>query len=249
TLRDDVLAAGFEFVGTTFWLLLGLGGIQTAYNLSAGDKISIGHNFYVAASMGLSLMAQRIFSSVLQAIGPVRFVLYSIAQFLGAIAAAGLAMACFQGALDVENHAHDSNHGSSSFSTPVAVGMTMFAVPSVSFAYLYTGASMNVARAFGPGVVNRFSRNYHGHHWIYWVAALYTIMKLGRYWKLSPDHSVNDQSDSPPGAVNGMKNMVTGGNPNAVDGTTARDGHHGLFTTTVVGGGVANDGYTRPAVV
>jgi aquaporin rerated protein, other eukaryote len=117
TLRDDILAAGFEFVGTTFWLLLGLGGIQTAYNLS-GDRFSIGHNFYVAASMGLSLMAAAwiffratggLFNPnvslalvLVGAIGPVRFVLYSIAQFLGAIAAAGLVRGLLPGSLDVE---------------------------------------------------------------------------------------------------------------------------------------------------
>lgn len=118
TLRDDILAAGFEFVGTTFWLLLGLGGIQTAYNLSGDTRFSIGHNFYVAASMGLSLMAAAwiffratggLFNPnvslalvLVGAIGPVRFVLYSIAQFLGAIAAAGLVQGLLPGDLDVE---------------------------------------------------------------------------------------------------------------------------------------------------
>jgi aquaporin related protein len=257
----------------------------------------------------------------------VRFVLYSIAQFLGAMAASGLVHGLLPGSLDVDTYLsadtshvrgvfiemfitaalaltvlclaaekhrttplsrgdnfvgsntgnfaganaggydrgimhHGSNRGSnhgisSSNSVPVAVGMTMFACHL--FAYLYTGASMNVARAFGPGVVNRFSRDYHGHHWIYWVgpllgsllaAALYTIMKIGRYWKLTPDHSVGDRSDSPPGAMNGMNNMVTGGNPNAADGTTVRDTHHGtLNNNNGVGGGLGADAYNRLAVV
>lgn len=327
TLRDDLAAAVFEFVGTTFWLLLGLGGIQTAYTASGGDVFSIGYNFFVAASMGLSLIAATwlffrgtgaVFNPnvslalvLVGAIGPVRFVLYCIAQFLGAIAAAALVHGLLPGPLNVDTYLksgtsrprgvfiemfitaafalavlclaaekhrntagfsrrqdHSStgvgNHGSSSFGrgnhgrnnfTPVGLGMTLFACHL--FAYLWTGASMNVARSFGPGVVNTFSRNYHNQHWVYWVgpllgsllaAALYTIMKFGRYWSLTPDQTVNDYTDSPPGVVGGTKNMLHG-NPNAAEASNLGGTTHGGLNTNGAGGVHGTDGYNRPTTL
>jgi len=324
TLKDDVLASVFEFVGTTFWLTLGLGGIQTAYALSGDSRNSIGHVFFVSASMGLSLIAAAwiffrgtggLFNPnvslalvLVGAIGPVRFVMYCIAQILGAIAAAGLVRGLLPQALDVDTylsngtsrtrgvfiemfitaalalavlslsaekhrtpyghgsgatngsdttgyadnqglvggrstlgHGHGGRHGAngssnngSSSSTPVALGLTVFAAHL--FAYLWTGASMNTARSFGPAVVNRFSRDYHNRHWVYWLgpflgsllaAALYTIMKKFNYWSLTPDQSVNGYTNSPPGAVGAVKGMMGSHNPNAVDGTHGATDRHG----------------------
>jgi aquaporin rerated protein, other eukaryote len=118
TLHDDLAAAAFEFVGTTFWLLIGLGGIQAAQDSTGFASSSISFAFYVSACMGLSLLAAawlfyRVTGGLFNpnislalmmvgAIGPVRFVLYCVAQLLGSIAAAGLVHALLPGPLTVE---------------------------------------------------------------------------------------------------------------------------------------------------
>lgn len=118
SLHDDLAAAAFEFVGTTFWLLIGLGGIQTAQDSTGYASSSISFAFYVSACMGLSLLAAAwlfyrvtggLFNPnislallIVGAIGPVRFVLYCVAQLLGAIAAAALVDGLLPGPLAVE---------------------------------------------------------------------------------------------------------------------------------------------------
>lgn len=107
--RDDCAAAAFEFVGTAFFLLFGLGGIQaaTAESVAAGGQsLGIEHVLYIATCMGMSLLVSawlfyRVtgglfnpnISLALLLVGslePVRFVLYCIAQLVGAIAAAAI---------------------------------------------------------------------------------------------------------------------------------------------------------------
>ena len=101
-LRQDFKAAGLEFLGTVFFLLNGLGGIQVA-NIQASG---LGTTAYISACMGLSLLVSawlfyRITGGLFNpgislalfligVIGPVRFLLYIVAQFVGAIAAAAL---------------------------------------------------------------------------------------------------------------------------------------------------------------
>ena len=118
TLHDDCLAAGLEFVGTVVFLLLGLGGIQAAVAESgsgAAPSSGVEMVLYVSTSMGLSLLVSawlffRITGGLFNpnvslalllvgAIGPVRFVLYCIAQLLGGIAAAALVLALTPGKL------------------------------------------------------------------------------------------------------------------------------------------------------
>lgn len=113
TLREDVLAAGVEYIGTTTFLLLFLGGIQAA----AGSGTPSGPAFvmYVAASGGLSLLVSawlffRVTGAVFNpnislalvlcgVIKPFRFVLYVVGQFAGGITAAGLVLALTPGRL------------------------------------------------------------------------------------------------------------------------------------------------------
>ena len=116
---EDLYAALLEFVGTTLFFLLGLGGIQaaaaeTASSTNAGTSAVI-FVLYVSTCMSLSLLVTafifyRITGAVFNpnislallfigAIGPVRFVLYTIAQLLGAVAASGLVLALAPGEL------------------------------------------------------------------------------------------------------------------------------------------------------
>jgi aquaporin related protein len=120
SFREDVQAALLEFVGTTFFLLLGLGGIQAAAGqaITSSGGSTLEHVLYISTSMGLSLLVSawlffRItgglfnpnISLALLLVGviePLRFVLFCIAQMLGAIAASGLILALTPGPLSVK---------------------------------------------------------------------------------------------------------------------------------------------------
>ncbi|KAG8701796.1 hypothetical protein FRC09_005128 [Ceratobasidium sp. 395] len=121
-LTEDIHAAALELVGTTFWLLLALGGIQAAAfssqaNGDAFEIASIPQLLYISVCMGMSLLVSvwlffRVTGGVFNpaistalllvgAIGPVRWVLYCIAQMLGAIVASALLLALLPGKLAV----------------------------------------------------------------------------------------------------------------------------------------------------
>jgi aquaporin rerated protein, other eukaryote len=119
-LGQDVRAAGFEFVGTTFFLLLGLGGIQAATSEvgSKDNSSNLELVLYISTCMGLSLLVSawlffRVTGGLFNpnvslalllvgVIKPVRFVLYSIAQMLGAVTASALVLALTPGGLSVK---------------------------------------------------------------------------------------------------------------------------------------------------
>lgn len=106
SLSHDVKAASFEFVGTTMFLLLAFGGVQAAHDVEGS---AIEQTLYIATSFGLSLLVSAWFFfrttgglfnpevslALLFAgcIGPMRFLLYCVAQFTGAIAAAAIVLA------------------------------------------------------------------------------------------------------------------------------------------------------------
>jgi aquaporin related protein len=117
-LSADLHAALFEFVGTTFFLLLGLGGIQAATGATvySNDPTSnLQRILYISTCMGLSLLASawlffRVTGGLFNpnvslalvlvgVIKPVRFVLYCIAQLAGGIVASALVLALTPGEL------------------------------------------------------------------------------------------------------------------------------------------------------
>jgi glycerol uptake facilitator-like aquaporin len=112
TLADDFKAAVFEFIGTTVFLLLAFGGTQGSHEVVGSD---LERSLYIATAFGLSLLVSAWFffratgglfnpevSLTLLLVGgirPMRFVLYCIAQLIGAIAAAAVVLGLTPGKL------------------------------------------------------------------------------------------------------------------------------------------------------
>lgn len=257
-----------EFIGTAFFLLLGLGGIQAASteNLTSGQASSdIQLVLYISTSMGLSLLVSawlffRITGGLFNpnvslalllvgVIKPVRFVLYCIAQLLGAIAGSALVLALTSKSLMVNTFLQQGTsvtqgvfiemfitaalvlsvlmlaaekHQATPFA-PVGIGLTLFSCHL--FAVYYTGAAMNTARAFGPAVITGFPNS---DHWVYWVgpflgsllgAAFYAIIKHYRYWTLNPDQATSDARKSPQDPITVAKAIVDTNIPSIVPDT------------------------------
>ncbi|KAG6369697.1 aquaporin-like protein [Boletus reticuloceps] len=107
----DAKAAGIEFVGTTFFFLLGLGGIQAATGESLQSGSTIEQTLYIATSMGFSLLVTawlfyRVTGGLFNpnitlalflvgVVSPVRFVLFCIAQMQGINSAQGVFIEMF----------------------------------------------------------------------------------------------------------------------------------------------------------
>jgi aquaporin rerated protein, other eukaryote len=115
SLSNDVKAAFFEFVGTTMFLLLAFGGVQASHDVQGP---AIEQTLYIATSFGLSLLVSAWFFfratgglfnpqvslALLLAgcIGPMRFILYCVAQLTGAIAAAAIVLSLTPGPVTYE---------------------------------------------------------------------------------------------------------------------------------------------------
>jgi len=281
-IKEDVHAATLEFIGTIMFLLLGLGGIQaSAFSKQAspapaaggsgdGDKVfSIEQLLYISVSMGLSLLVSvwfffRVTGGVFNpavstallligVIGPVRFVLYCIAQLAGGIVAAALLVALLPGKLKVTvfpaagvNTAQAvfieafltsalvlavlmlaaEKHRSTPFA-PIGIGLTLFACHL--WGVIYTGAAMNTARAFGPAVVAGFDKN----HWVYWLGPFigslmatlfYGLLKHIRYWRLNPDQDIPDPKRSPADPLGSVASNTRSYNQNGMTEPKPADG-------------------------
>ncbi|KAG8768780.1 Aquaporin-4 [Ceratobasidium sp. 428] len=210
---------------------------------SVNQVASIEQLLYISVSMGLSLLVSvwfffRVTGGVFNpavstallligAIGPVRFVLYCIAQIVGGIVASGLLLALLPGPLVVTPSPTQGvnlaqavfieafltaalvlavlmlaaeKHRSTPFA-PIGIGLTLFACHL--WGVVYTGAAMNTARAFGPAVVSGFNPG----HWVYWVGPFigsliatlfYGFLKHIKYWRLNPGQDIPDPKLSPP---------------------------------------------------
>ncbi|KAF8761263.1 NUC153 protein [Rhizoctonia solani] len=251
-LRGDLHAAALEFVGTILFLLLGLGGIQAAAysNQASVAAAAITLKVMELISMGLSLLVSvwffyRVTGGVFNpavatsllligAIGPVRWVLYCLAQLIGGIVASALLLALLPGELVVTpSPAQGVNAAQAVFieaflTSALVLAVLMLAAEkhrSTPFApvdwyrpyslcmpplgVVYTGAAMNTARAFGPAVVSGFDKD----HWVYWLGPFigslmatlfYGFLKHIKYWKLNPDQDVADPKMSPPDPLGNM---------------------------------------------
>lgn len=165
TIRIDIKAAILECVGTTFFLLFGLGGIQaaTAGTLASSSESApsqIEHVLYISTSMGLSLLVSawlffRITGGLfnpnitlaLMLVGvvpPVRFVLMCIAQLVGAIIASAILCGLTPGPLASNTFLQ------SDINAAQGVFIEMFATAALVTAVLMLAAEKHQATPFAP---------------------------------------------------------------------------------------------------
>jgi aquaporin rerated protein, other eukaryote len=180
-LSQDMAAALLELIGTAFFLIIGLGGIQaaTAENLSSERPASnIQQVLYISTSMGFSLLISawlffRITGGLFNpnvslalllvgAIKPVRFVLYCIAQLLGAIAGSAILRWLTSKSLSVKfvigfsdlpilfAHLTFSTFLQEGTSATQGVFIEMFITSALVFSVLMLAAEKHQATAFAP---------------------------------------------------------------------------------------------------
>ncbi|KAH9850301.1 aquaporin-like protein [Lenzites betulinus] len=256
TIKDDACAAMLEYVGTTFFLLLAYGGTQASQSEanSSGQASNIERDMYISLCFGFSLLSAawlfyRVTGGLFNPnvslallltgiIGPVRFVLYCIAQLLGGVTAAAIVLGLTPGSLASNtflspgiNRAQGvfiemfittalvlailmlaaEKHNATPFA-PVGIGLTLFVCHL--WAVPFTGAGMNTARSFGPAVVTGFP---YDSHWVYWLgpflgsllaSAFYAFLKHVKYWRFNPGQDTVDFRDSPEDPVRQVQAVV-----------------------------------------
>ncbi|WVQ95968.1 hypothetical protein IAU59_003067 [Kwoniella sp. CBS 9459] len=220
--------------------------------------------YYISASFGLSLFAiasifYRFTGSIFNpsvslalcligAIKPVRFILVSFAQMIGAIVASAIVDGLTPGPLSVNvglglgtNRTQGlfiemfttsclvlsvlmlaaEKHLLTPFA-PLGFGFTLFIV--MLFSTAFTGGAVNTARAFGPACIQGFQ----SYHWIYWLGptlgallatAFYVFLKQVHYWRITPGQDSTDVSESP--SVQPVTSRASRNSPDRTQGDNA----------------------------
>ncbi|KAG8917769.1 Aquaporin-4 [Tulasnella sp. 417] len=223
---------------------------------------SIDQLLYISACMGLSLLISvwlfyRVTGGIFNpAVSTALLLIGAIGPMVGAIAASGVLLALLPGELAVNttpgpgvNRAQAvfiemfltaalvlsvlmlaaEKHRSTPFA-PIGVGLTLFA--GHLFGLIFTGASMNTARSFGPAVVTSFASS----HWIYWVGPFlgsilatffYSLLKHVKYWTINPGQDGADPTLSPPGPIDTIRAATTGGG--RMSDSTAINGRNSML--------------------
>ncbi|KAJ7881075.1 putative aquaporin 1 [Mycena olivaceomarginata] len=160
-IRKDLIAASLELVGTMFFLLLGLGGIQaaTAETMSSDGVTNVERVLYISTCMGFSLVVCawiffRITGSLfnpcvtvslvlLGILPPFRGLLYVIAQFMGSVLASALLLG-LTGTLSINTSLRPGT------SVTQGVFIEMFITCALVIAVLMLAAEKHQATAFAP---------------------------------------------------------------------------------------------------
>ncbi|KAF7375289.1 Aquaporin 1 [Mycena sanguinolenta] len=159
--RKDLIAASLELVGTMFFLLLGLGGIQaaTGETVTRDEVTNVERILYISTCMGFSLVVCawvffRITGSLfnpcvtvslvlLGIVPPFRGLLYFIAQFMGSVLAAAILLG-LTGTLSVNTSLQPGT-------TPAqGVFIEMFITCALVITVLMLAAEKHQATAFAP---------------------------------------------------------------------------------------------------
>ncbi|KAJ6577559.1 putative aquaporin 1 [Mycena capillaripes] len=159
SIRKDITAASMELVGTMFFLLLGLGGIQASTAETSDGVTNVERILYISTCMGFALVVcawifYRITGSLfnpcvtvslmlLGILPPFRGLLYIIAQFLGSVLAAAL-LRGLTGSLSVNTALQPGT------SPTQGVFIEMFITCALVIAVLMLAAEKHQATAFAP---------------------------------------------------------------------------------------------------
>ncbi|KAI9566847.1 aquaporin-like protein [Boletus coccyginus] len=160
SLDIDIKAAAIEFVGTTLFFLLGLGGIQAATGEVLQSGSTVEQTLYIATSMGLSLLViawlfYRVTGGLFNpnitlalfligVVGPVRFALFCIAQMAGAIAASAILYGLTPGPLSVNTFLQQG------INLAQGVFIEMFITAVLVIAVLMLAAEKHTTTPFAP---------------------------------------------------------------------------------------------------
>ncbi|KAG6831506.1 hypothetical protein H0H92_009774 [Tricholoma furcatifolium] len=214
--KADILAATLEFVGTTFFLLLGLGGVQA----SSGERLALMKRdpgsdveqvLYISLCMGFSLLVSawlffRITGGLfnpnvslalllVKAMKPVRFCLFCIAQFAGAIAASALIRGLTSEPLFVgRSERRSRTFLQQGISVTQGVFIEMFITCALVLSVLMLAAEKHQATAFAPfcGVLHWRFNELREIIWAGSSSAFYATMKHIEYEKLNPGQDATD---------------------------------------------------------
>ncbi|KAA1082598.1 hypothetical protein PGT21_007949 [Puccinia graminis f. sp. tritici] len=192
-IKKDLIAAVGEFLGTLTFLLIGLGGIQAAATSNAAFTKRSSSNVNEAGSSTTAVPSIEALVPGPLTITPALGAGATKAQgvFIEALVTCALVLCVLF--LAVEKH-------KSTFLAPVGIGLTLLA--GHLFAVVFTGASMNTARAFGPAVFTGFESD----HWVYWAGPtigsifaviIYLTLKWHKYWLLNEGQDTDEACKSP----------------------------------------------------